>query len=287
MRAESLPPHRPEPSGASQRLWVSLLVLGAFVVARYALLLRLVAQATGEAASAWPRPLVVAAFYASWLVPVLVVTAALEGWRWRPLPGALGLTANAGRGLMLALAATLPMLVGYAFLAGGTARVSAPIVVSGALLPGFMEELLFRGFLFGLLFRRARWGFVPAVAVNALAFAAGHLYQTAELGASLAVFLITLLGGAWFAWLYVEWDECLWLPIGLHVLMNLWWLVFSVGDTAIGGLTANVFRAATIAVTVVATIRRRRRLGRFRLTPRVLFVNVGPPSAATGGAPVT
>ena len=91
---------------------------------------------------------------------------------------------------------------------------------------GFREEVFYRAFLFGQLFRRARWGFIPAVAVNAGLFGISHLYQAKDVGDSLAVFGITFAGAVWFA-----------------------------SDTAIGGLLLNLPRVLTIALSVIFTIR--------------------------------
>ena len=40
-----------------------------------------------------------------------------------------------------------------------------------------MEETQYQGFLFGVLLKHTRWGFVPVVLVAALIFGAGHSYQ--------------------------------------------------------------------------------------------------------------
>jgi len=72
------------------------------------------------------------------------------------------------------------------------------------------------------------------------------------------------MGALWFAWLYVEWEENLWLVIFLHTLMNLYWHVFDNSDSdALGGREANIFRAITITITVFATFR----LCKHRFTP--------------------
>ena len=46
----------------------------------------------------------------------------------------------------------------------------------------------------------------------------------------------------------------LWLPIALHLFINLFWDLFAVSGNALGGLNANVFRIATIALVVVGTV---------------------------------
>ena len=43
--------------------------------------------------------------------------------------------------------------------------------------------------------------------------------------------------------------------------MNLSWEIFKVSENALGGVTSNVFRGATIAVAIVATIIYKKRKG--------------------------
>ena len=44
--------------------------------------------------------------------------------------------------------------------------------------------------------------------------------------------------------------------------MNLHWMLFSVGDNALGGTYANIFRAITIIVTIVGTLFYKRQTGK-------------------------
>lgn len=82
----------------------------------------------------------------------------------------------------------------------------------------------------------------------------GHLYQGVSFGQTTGVFIVSAMGAVWFAWLYVELDN-LWIPIFLHVFMNLSWTLFDVSDNALGGIYVNIFRAITIALTILITIR--------------------------------
>ncbi len=92
------------------------------------------------------------------------------------------------------------------------------------------------------------------------------------MGESIGVFSVTFLGAAWFAWLYVEWNNNLWVPITLHSLMNLYWGLFTLEDNALGGIWANVFRGMVIAISIVVTIRRNKSL---TITGRNLIRNPG------------
>ena len=61
-------------------------------------------------------------------------------------------------------------------------------------IPGFMEEFMFRAFMFGLLFRYAKTGFFWAVILPALLFGSLHLFQGHDALSSLAAFGVTFIG---------------------------------------------------------------------------------------------
>ena len=167
------------------QIGISVLIIAAFIIARQGFLLK---AAGSLFASEWTHSLRVVAFYAEWLLFIILASLILNRFRFAPILHDLGLTVFFKRGLLVAFLATLPMLIGYVFIGHLNENLSVAEIMQGALLPGFMEELLFRGFLFGLLFRRAGWGFLPAAAVSAILFAAGHLYQSSDLGVSAGIF---------------------------------------------------------------------------------------------------
>ena len=185
----------------------------------------------------------------------------LHGRRLGAVPEAWGLRANALDAFKMAFVFCLPMLLGYAFLAGFKVSLTWRGFLLGCLMAAFSEELFYRGFVFGQLFRFAGWGFLTAGLLNALVFGSAHLYQAGDWGSAVGIFAITALGGLWFAWLYIEWGNNLWMPVAMHFFMNLWWSAFDAGPNAGGGLAANLFRAATVAFSIVWTVRRRRRQG--------------------------
>jgi membrane protease YdiL (CAAX protease family) len=131
----------------------------------------------------------------------------------------------------------------------------------GCVWAAVSEELIYRGFVFGQLFRFAGWGFLSAGLLNALVFGSAHLYQAGDFGSALGIFAVTALGGLWFAWLYIEWDNNLYMPMAMHFFMNLWWTAFKAGPTAGGGVAANIFRGATIAISIIWTIRMKKKRG--------------------------
>ncbi|MEO0734059.1 MAG: CPBP family intramembrane glutamic endopeptidase, partial [Bacteroidota bacterium] len=198
------------------------------------------------------------------LIPVLG-TAGLYGWR--RLPTELGINRGFSRGLLTAFLATLPMLLGYAWVSGGAWTLTTDSFLYGCVQAAVAEEILFRAFLFGLLYRKAGWGLIPATLVDGLVFGAVHLYQGDTVLEAVAVFAVTGAGAVWFSWLFKEWGWNLWLVIFLHFLMNFYWSGFQMADNAAGGLWANVFRAATIFLTVVATLKPTSRIGRFLRWP--------------------
>ncbi len=174
----------------------------------------------------------------------------------------LGISQGFLSALKLTLIFTSPMLIGYGVFLGLNPEVTWTNIFRGSLMAGFVEELAFRGFLFGLLFRRVRIGFFPAMIFVAVLFGLGHITQGNDLMSTLGVFLITGVGGGLFAWLYVEWDNNLWMPIFTHILMNLYWDLFNVeADSAIGDGTANIFRFASVAIILFLTIRKIRKSG--------------------------
>jgi uncharacterized protein len=154
-----------------------------------------------------------------------------------------------------------PMLVGAAVVGHINTGESFGYLLLKTFKEGFTEEVFFRAFLFGQLFRRCHWGFVPAAAVPAILFGIGHLYQGHSWVGSLAAFGVTFAAAVWFSWLWTEWRFNTWLPLFLHFLMNLSWEVFSISNGAVGGWLSNVFRAATIFLSIYLTIKRVKKRG--------------------------
>jgi len=209
-------------------------------------------------------------YYAWWFIPATLVTGFLYGFR--NIISSLGLEKGIIKGFLFSALAVLPMFLGSAITGSISENIQTWEILRSSLLPGFFEEYLFRGFLFGLLFRKLGWGFIPAGLAGAVFFGFGHIYQGNSPGEALGIFLLTAMGALWFAWLYIEWNSNLWVPIFLHTFMNLSWALFDISDNALGGINANVFRIITIAATVFITIyyNRPRKL---TISKQVLFHN--------------
>lgn len=165
----------------------------------------------------------------------------------------LGLTSNIMQGLVAGVLFTLPMFIGNAFQHKLAENNNIPNMIAKTIFDPFFEELFFRGYFFGLLFRYTKLGFIPAILVCSLIFASGHLYQSQDPMTLLGIFATTFLGSILFAWLYVEWNYNLWVPVFLHLLMNVCWNIFSISDNAFGTMNANIIRGITIALSIILT----------------------------------
>ncbi|NZA27185.1 CPBP family intramembrane metalloprotease [Luteimonas sp. SJ-92] len=248
---------------------VALLVLAAFLWLD-TFHLDLFRQAAGDW-QGWPRlgALAVLGYGAQLLVP-LGLAALLAGPR-RAF-AALGLDRSPLPALALALACTAVLPLGFMAIAE-FAPPERPLLAAmrAALVPGIGEEVLYRAFLFGFLFRFAGWGFLPAALAGAAFFGAAHFSQGHGLGEAAAIFALTAFGALWFAWLYVEWGYDLWVPVAFHVLMNLYWELFAVADNALGPLAATLLRLGVVVLSVAVTVAVARRRGGLAIRGRAWF----------------
>lgn len=168
----------------------------------------------------------------------------------RDIASSMGLSHGFGTGLLFAVTATLPMIAGYAVIGEFDRELTADAAFTWIFIAGIFEELVYRGFVFGQLFRYARWGFLPAA-------------------------LLTALGSIFFSWLYVEWNYNLWGVIWLHTLMNLPWIVFRVSTSgAVGDTGANALRLCTIILAIGLTVAYKRKRGLpYRIQINTLITN--------------
>lgn len=151
--------------------------------------------------------------------------------------------------------AGLPLLFEYMVPAhpGWSYQVYWEGVLNTAVIAGFFEEIIFRGFIFGQLFRYARWGFMPAVLASIVPFAFLHIQLEWKWVAIGSMFIFTALDGAFFCWMFTQWRYNIWVPIWLHILINLSWIAFE-GNNSESRIWANVVRLAAIAMSVLFTI---------------------------------
>jgi CAAX protease family protein len=166
----------------------------------------------------------------------------------------LGITAPVRPALVFAAVASAPMLLAFAIGFSINREMTFLSVAVGCFIAPFAEEVLFRGYLFGQLYRRAKWGFWLSALVPSVLFAAGHAYQSTDFGELVGILAITSVGSVLLCWLYQRWNYNLWVIVALHSAMNLWWEVFAVDDTALGGWLANGARFTTVAIAILLTI---------------------------------
>lgn len=168
----------------------------------------------------------------------------------------LGLNRNILKGLGFAAICCSPLLTGTPIIGDFDSNLSIDKAIRIVILAAFFEEVVFRGFMFGQLFRYGKVGFAWAVIIPAILFGAGHLYQGHSLSSSLMAFGVTALGALYFSWVYVECNYNLWIPIGLHLFMNFAWSVFPVVgvENSVGTMLPNILRVASMALTVILII---------------------------------
>jgi len=190
-------------------------------------------------------------------VILLIVSRPKEIWSF------LGLNSDFLKGFLVAIISVLPIYIVFPFIGSINQDFSPAFFVRMSVLPGFFEEFLCRAFMFGLFFRYAKVGFLWATLLPAILFGFAHIYQGHDFVSSLAAFGVTFLGAVYFSWMYVAWNFNLYVPIGLHLLMNAAWGIFNVTGTevAAGGLISNAMRIVSIALAIAITIYYHRRKG--------------------------
>lgn len=168
----------------------------------------------------------------------------------------LGLNSNIIKGCVVTVISVLPLYIVFPLIGSINQDLSISLLIKKSVSPGFIEEFLCRAFMFGLFFRYAKVGFVWATLFPAILFGLAHIYQGNDLISSFAAFGVTFLGALYFSWMYVAWGFNLWVPIGLHMLMNAAWIIFNVSGTevAAGGLISNIIRFVSIALAIAITI---------------------------------
>ncbi len=233
------------------KLWYAAIAVVVFAfVDQYNYLLKLIG---------WRR------FISEWLIVLgirnafevmtcLIAVAITHRFGFKRAARELGLLAPMGRGLAFAAIATLPMLITFAITMPVNPNMTFLTVGVLCFIAPFAEEVLYRSFLFRQLYRRARLGFWISALAPSVLFAAAHLYQSDNLMELLGIVAITGTGGIGFCWFFMKWRDNVWAVFGLHAGMNLWWEVFNVDDTALGGWLANGARLATVIVAVLLTI---------------------------------
>lgn len=175
--------------------------------------------------------------------------------------GLTGLEAPVVRPLLWAAVLFVPAVAVAAVNAPVSREFTAPdLFWQGVGFP-VIEEVVYRGLAVGALILWAGWRWWAACLLPALLFGLVHAGQGTDLGSVAGVVAITGLGGLLFGWLFVRWGFNLWPPILLHVGLNSLWIVFALGETALGGWLGNGLRLAIVAGAVGLSLAMARRSG--------------------------
>ncbi len=191
--------------------------------------------------------------YAVTLIPLLITVAILQK-NYQYIPEKLGLSKGLPVGFAFGFFSALPMLIAYSIKFSLYRELSFDTLIINTIDAAFFEEIIYRAFLFGMLYRFTRLGFLPSLFLGSLLFGAAHLYQSTDINELVGIFSLTFLGSVLFAWIYSEWKFNLWTAIFLHCFMNLYWLIFGVDTNALGGAYANIFRFSTVFLAIFGTI---------------------------------
>lgn len=190
--------------------------------------------------------------YGITIIPLLLSVGIMHNFK--DILERIGLKKSILQGLAFALICTLPMFIGFYFKYPFDKNLGWNTIVINTISSAFFEEIIFRGFLFGMLYRYTKLGFLPSIFFSSLLFGLVHLYQSNEFLELLGIFSITFLGSVLFSWIYAEWNFNLWTSIFIHGFMNLFWLIFSAGENALGGVYSNIFRTISIVLIITVTI---------------------------------
>ncbi|WP_223598518.1 CPBP family intramembrane glutamic endopeptidase [Chryseobacterium sp. GVT01B] len=177
------------------------------------------------------------------------------------------------KGFSLAFTGTLPMLIGYLIHFKTAGKIDFESLFINTLSSAFFEEIIFRAFLIGILYRFTRLGFLSSALFGSLLFAQVHLYQSQDITELIEIFTITFLGSLFFVWVYFESEYNLWTAIFLHFFMNLYWEIFTVSENVSGNFYGNLYKFFSIAaiITIVIYLKRKNKIA-FEVTWKSLFI---------------
>lgn len=237
--------------------WQTIAVVGLFLAA-LALSNQWIIYVPGYAELRESSPIYIAQSYRTLIGVILVflLAHALLRESDKGVLETLGLTQSPWPAAGAVIAMVLPLYAVFAVAFSIADMVPLEVLFLAVISP-FGEELAFRGFAFAFLRRIAGWGFWPAALAPAVIFAIGHIYQADDMTALIMTLLLTGLGAILFAWLFEKWGG-LWVPFGLHALMNFAWELFAVGDGAYAGTLPAAMQVVTVAVAIVVTAFRNR-----------------------------
>ena len=172
---------------------------------------------------------------------------------WKDIVDELGLADSPLPALCYALVASSPMLIGFVLTRSLTPHMEPRSIFFLTVISPIAEEIEFRGLGVRVLQRGTGWHFWILVWPQALLFGLGHVEQGQSTLEMAELMLFTGLGAVVFAWLVYRWQS-LWFPIALHICINLWWELFSVAKSALGGWFPFALQVASILLAIVITL---------------------------------
>lgn len=182
---------------------------------------------------------------------------------WKDILYELGLANSPLPALFFALVASSPMLIGFVLTRSLTPHMEPRTIFFLTLISPIAEEIEFRGLGVRVLQRGTGWPFWILVWPQALIFGLGHIEQGQSPLEMAELMLLTGLGAVVFAWLVYRWQS-LWFPIALHICMNLWWELFSVAKSALGGWFPFALQTTSISLAILITLYWTKRKPRLR-----------------------
>lgn len=189
------------------------------------------------------------------LLLCFLVTFYIANFSFKRMLEILGLNKGIGMAFMLALLAALPLLLGMQYLHGFNKDVSFADVWIEGIHPGYYEEILFRGFVIGILVRYAKWPALIPLVLSSLLFAMGHLYQAQNFSETIVVFFTAFGVGTGFYLFYKYSNWNLWFPLFLHSFMDTATTISNWHGTITMSLQDNIFRGITIILAIYISYR--------------------------------
>lgn len=165
-----------------------------------------------------------------------------------------GVFAPIGRPTIFGALTLGPAIVACAALAPLAKDVTPADLAWKTFVGPFFEELVFRGLAVGVLVRLCGWPIVAACLWPAAFFGAAHAWQGGDWQEVAGIVAITAVGGLLFGWLYVRWGFNLWPAVFMHVGLNGLWLLFDLGENAIGGWFGNALRLTIVVLAIAVTL---------------------------------
>lgn len=209
--------------------------------------------------------------YSITLIPIIITLKIL--FPKKKILNLFSLDQSIIKGFSLAFMGTLPMLIGYIIHFRLVKTVNFESLFINTLSSAFFEELIFRAFLIGTLYRFTRLGFLSSILFGSLLFAQVHLYQSQNTIELIEIFAITFLGSILFAWIYFEQNFNVWGAIFLHFFMNLYWEIFNVSENVSGNLYGNVYKFISIFLIIgLVVYYKKKKKSPFQVTWKNLFI---------------